>query len=183
MLDASDAKYVEQCFALAERALAAAEVPVGCVAVFDGEISGERVTHVVSGANRVNETKNATRHAEIECIDQLIAFCNANGVECTAGSHFWSRVVFYVTVEPCIMCARALRLLSIARVHLGCNNERFGGCGSVANVHDDLIITDRRLQCVASLDKERAVHLLKQFYAGHNPNAPQPKKKKQRTNQ
>lgn len=37
----------------------------------------------------------------------------------------------YVTVEPCVMCASALRQLGIRRVFFGCANDRFGGCGSV----------------------------------------------------
>jgi tRNA-specific adenosine deaminase 2 len=41
----------------------------------------------------------------------------------------------YVTVEPCIMCASALRQLEVKRVFFGCANQRFGGCGSVLNVH------------------------------------------------
>lgn len=39
--------------------------------------------------------------------------------------------VLYVTVEPCIMCASALRQLGIKEVFYGCQNDKFGGCGSV----------------------------------------------------
>ena len=42
------------------------KVPVGCVFVND---SGQVVAQ---GRNAVNVTKNATRHAEIECIDQIV---------------------------------------------------------------------------------------------------------------
>jgi tRNA-specific adenosine deaminase 2 len=41
----------------------------------------------------------------------------------------------YVTVEPCIMCASALRQLGIRNVYFGCANHRFGGCGSVLHVN------------------------------------------------
>lgn len=199
-VDDFDRQYGEMCFKLAEDALAVGEVPVGCVAVFDGVIRGSRVTHVVTGKNRVNETKNASRHAEIECIDQLVEFCTAKNVsaairdddggdgdqplddnaniDCAVNGRFWSRVTFYVTVEPCIMCARALRLLSVRRVLYGCNNERFGGCGSVFRVHCDEHIAGAPLNSAVALDRDRAIDLLKQFYAGENPNAPVPKKKK-----
>lgn len=43
----------------------------------------------------------------------------------------------YVTCEPCIMCAAALGKLNIKKVYFGCSNERFGGTGSVLNVHKD----------------------------------------------
>lgn len=42
----------------------------------------------------------------------------------------------YVTVEPCIMCASALRQLGIKEVFYGCDNDRFGGCGSVLGVNE-----------------------------------------------
>eukprot|EP00966_Prymnesium_polylepis_P211103 4888650-Prymnesium_polylepis.1 len=38
----------------------------------------------------------------------------------------------YVTVEPCIMCASALRHVGIRRVVFGCGNDKFGGCGARA---------------------------------------------------
>lgn len=41
-----------------------------------------------------------------------------------------------MTVEPCIMCASALRQLGIAEVFYGCGNDRFGGCGSVLGVNE-----------------------------------------------
>ena len=43
--------------------------------------------------------------------------------------------VLYVTVEPCIMCAFALRMAGITNVVFGCRNQRFGGCGSILDVH------------------------------------------------
>lgn len=47
-----------------------------------------------------------------------------------------SDTTLYVTVEPCIMCASALRQLGIKEVFYGCGNDRFGGCGSVLGVND-----------------------------------------------
>lgn len=41
----------------------------------------------------------------------------------------------FVTCEPCIMCAAALRDVGIKGVVFGCSNDRFGGCGSVLSVH------------------------------------------------
>ena len=45
-------------------------------------------------------------------------------------------ITLYVTVEPCIMCASALLQMGIKQVVYGCDNERFGGCGSVLAVND-----------------------------------------------
>ncbi|KAI1303133.1 tRNA-specific adenosine deaminase 2 [Halotydeus destructor] len=172
-----DQSYIELCFELAEEALKEGEVPVGCIAVYQGELNGHQVVRIVKGRNRVNETKNATRHAEIECIDQLVELYKENIVEANL-KEFWTKVKFYVTVEPCIMCARALRHLAIDSVFYGCSNERFGGCGSVLPVHNDPEISDQPLTCYPVMDKERAIELLRKFYDGENPNAPIPKKKK-----
>jgi len=43
----------------------------------------------------------------------------------------------YVTVEPCIMCASALRQLRIRAVYYGCSNDRFGGTGGVFSIHSE----------------------------------------------
>ncbi|KAL0058206.1 tRNA(adenine34) deaminase [Marasmius tenuissimus] len=52
--------------AQAEEALAAGEVPVGCVFVRNGKI-------IAKARNRTNELRNATMHAELEAIDQVLS--------------------------------------------------------------------------------------------------------------
>lgn len=47
------------------------------------------------------------------------------------------RCELYVTCEPCIMCAGALSLLGFHCVTFGCANDKFGGNGSVLDVHSD----------------------------------------------
>jgi tRNA-specific adenosine deaminase 2 len=80
------------------------------------------------GTNARNH--QATRHAELEAIDTLLA---AHGGDAAAAG--FARCELYVTCEPCIMCAAALSLLKLRRVVYGCANDRFGGCGSVLDVH------------------------------------------------
>lgn len=46
-------------------------------------------------------------------------------------------VVLYVTVEPCIMCAAAMRQVGIEKVIYGCANDRFGGTGGVQSIHSE----------------------------------------------
>lgn len=167
-------------FEQAQDALDAGEVPVGCVMIllrscdkneFDYEI-------LAKGRNRVNDCKNATRHAEMECIDSILNWSKENSVDL---SNVWTRVVVFVTVEPCIMCTRALRILGIGNVFYGCSNERFGGCSSVLSIHNDSLIEDPMINChPASLDKARAIHMLQSFYMGENPNAPEPKVKRKK---
>ncbi|KAB0379606.1 hypothetical protein FD755_007390, partial [Muntiacus reevesi] len=108
----------------AKDALDNTEVPVGCLMVYNNEVVGK-------GRNEVNQTKNATRHAEMVAIDQALDWCRRRG---KSPSDVFEHTVLYVTVEPCIMCAAALRLMRIPLVVYGCQNERFGGCGSVLDI-------------------------------------------------
>lgn len=52
----------------------------------------------------------ATRHAEMVVLDQLMDWCRQKSLDVKA---VCEKTVLYVTVEPCIMCAAALRLFSI----------------------------------------------------------------------
>jgi tRNA-specific adenosine deaminase 2 len=78
----------------------------------------------------------ATRHAELEAIDTILADPALTPPSLLAsGAYPLADTTLYVTVEPCIMCASALRQMGIKRVFYGCANERFGGCGSVLGVN------------------------------------------------
>ena len=39
------------------------------------------------------------------------------------------------------MCASALRQMGIKAVYFGCENDRFGGCGSVLGVNEKYILS------------------------------------------
>ncbi|KAB1275638.1 tRNA-specific adenosine deaminase 2 [Camelus dromedarius] len=153
----------------AREALENIEVPVGCLMVFNNEVVGK-------GRNEVNQTKNATRHAEMVAIDQALDWCRHSGKN---SSEVFEHTVLYVTVEPCIMCAAALRLIKIPLVVYGCQNERFGGCGSVLDIASaDLPNTGRPFRCIPGYRAEEAVEMLKTFYKQENPNAPKSKVRK-----
>jgi tRNA-specific adenosine deaminase 2 len=65
-------KWMDEALDLATEALEAGEVPVGCVFVYNGEV-------IAKGRNTVNETRNATRHAELNCLDKTAEWCMENG--------------------------------------------------------------------------------------------------------
>ncbi|XP_016517613.1 tRNA-specific adenosine deaminase 2 isoform X2 [Poecilia formosa] len=96
-------KWMSRAFEMAREALQSGEVPVGCLLVHGQEVVGK-------GRNEVNETKNATRHAEMVALDQLLDWCRRGNLDVRG---VCERTVLYVTVEPCVMCAAALRLMSI----------------------------------------------------------------------
>ncbi|KAJ3337057.1 tRNA(adenine34) deaminase [Gonapodya sp. JEL0774] len=166
----------------AEQALVEGEVPVGCVFVYDGKVIG-------AGRNRTNESLNATRHAEICAIDDILGTSpSAHHSTATNPStdapqpmvylpSIFEQCDLYVTVEPCIMCSSALRQLRVRRVFFGCWNDRFGGCGSVLNVHADPVGNDPPLQVEGGYSREDAILLLRKFYIKENTHAPNPKRK------
>ncbi|XP_052223107.1 tRNA-specific adenosine deaminase 2-like [Dreissena polymorpha] len=160
--------WMERSFEFAEDALRNKEVPVGCIIVYNNQL-------LATGRNEVNETKNATRHAEIVAIDQVFLWCNSQNRD---PNDVLRASTLYVTVEPCIMCTGALRTVGLGRVVYGCSNDRFGGCGSVLDVHsDDLDQLGPKFECTSGLMADRAVEILKQFYQGENTNAPDCKRK------
>lgn len=151
---------MRHCLQLANDALNHGEVPVGCIFLHHDEIIAE-------GRNNVNETRNATRHAERNCVDQVVEkYDNWKEIFC--------EIVVVVSVEPCIMCAGLLHSLNVPKIVYGCNNDRFGGCGSVMNV---LPFYDTVCDLTAGVLKDEAMSLLQMFYKGTNPNAPPSKVK------
>lgn len=151
----------------AEESLRAGEVPVGCLFIYNNEI-------IATGNNTVNETCNATRHAEINCIDQVLKFCKE---KCLQYETVFRNLDVVVTVEPCIMCISALLQLQVHSIIYGCANDRFGGCVSVLEVPK---FYDPKVIIQGNVKKEQAMKLLKDFYKGVNPNAPDSKVKRKK---
>ena len=81
----------------------------------------------------------ATRHAELEAIDDILSTPSLTPQADATSSYPYllKDTILYVTVEPCIMCASALRQLGIREVYYGCENGKFGGCGSVLGVNEE----------------------------------------------
>ncbi|KAL0487643.1 ADAT2 [Acrasis kona] len=150
---------------MAKEALSLGEVPVGCVLVHNDTIIGR-------GCNATVRTRDGTRHAEFEAFDQVLQSGHPPSIfrECQ----------LYVTVEPCIMCASALRLLQIESVFCGCMNDRFGGCGSVLPLHDCNVTEYRPYKCMKGTLEKEAIDILRHFYVQENPLAPQPLKKEKK---
>ncbi|KAI0276165.1 cytidine deaminase-like protein [Russula aff. rugulosa BPL654] len=170
-----DLSWMLQAMEMAEEALAASEVPIGCVFVRGGRA-------IARARNRTNELRNATRHAELEAIDAILADPSLTPPSLLAtGTYPLTDTTLYVTVEPCIMCASALRQMGIKRVFYGCANERFGGCGSVLGVNKSLAHPKHPpFDATDGYCREEAIIILRRFYITENTNAPTPRSKTNR---
>ena len=155
--------FMQKALDVAEQALREGETPVACVLVHHGEV-------VATGMNDTNRSLNGTRHAEFLAISVFLKSYTLDDFRDTD---------LYVTVEPCIMCASALRQYGIRAVYYGCGNERFGGNGSVLAIQSDPNI-DVGYPSYGGLYRAEAIMLLRRFYIQENDNAPNPRPKKDR---
>lgn len=71
-----------------------------------------------------------TRHAEFIAIAEVLQNYPKSILQSTD---------LYVTVEPCVMCASALKQYRIRCVYYGCANDRFGGTGGVLSLHSESV--------------------------------------------
>ncbi|MBQ4395104.1 MAG: phosphoglycerol geranylgeranyltransferase [Paludibacteraceae bacterium] len=107
---ADDEKYMRLALAEARKALAADEIPVGCVIVSQNQIIGR-------GHNLTETLSDVTAHAEIQAITAAAQ---------TLGGKYLTDATLYVTVEPCVMCAGAIGWAQIARIVYGASDPKRG---------------------------------------------------------
>lgn len=95
------------------------EVPVGVVLVKHGEV-------VARAHNRVEQTGDATAHAELLCLREAMERLGSRLTDCT----------LYVTLEPCAMCAGACVNAKLSRLVYGAFDEAAGCCGTKMDLTD-----------------------------------------------
>ena len=86
------------------------EVPIGAVIACNDQL-------IAKAHNQTERLQDVTAHAE------MIAITSAsNGL----GSKYLSECVLYVTLEPCLMCASAIRWAQVSRVVFGADDTKCG---------------------------------------------------------
>lgn len=113
-----DEHWMRVAMAMAEKAEAEGEVPVGAVLVKDGQ-------QIATGYNLSISKHDPCAHAEILCL-------RAAGQ--TVENYRLLDATLYVTLEPCAMCAGAMVHSRIARVVFGARDEKTGAAGTVLNL-------------------------------------------------
>ena len=127
----------------AERAALAGEVPVGAVLV------DEHGQLLARDHNRVEQLADVTAHAEI--------------LVCTAAAHalggkYLTRCTLYVTLEPCPMCAAALRWFQLGRLVWGASDPK----GGFLRFAPTVLHPKTRVE--ASVEAEASTALLRIFF-------------------
>jgi tRNA(adenine34) deaminase len=109
-MERSHEYFMKQALQEARQAFQEDEVPVGAVVVCNNQIIGK-------GYNQVEKLTDVTAHAE------MIALTAASHY---LGSKFLEECSIYVTIEPCLMCATALRWARIGKIIYGAPEPKTG---------------------------------------------------------
>lgn len=141
MLD--DEYFMRQALQEAHKAFDKGEVPVGAVVV-----SNQRI--IARAHNLTEMLTDVTAHAEMQAITAA-----AN----VMGGKYLTDCTLYVTVEPCPMCAGALRWAQISRVVYGAPDEKRGySCISSRLLHPKTTVTP-------GIMADDCANLMKLFFA------------------
>lgn len=131
----------------AQHAAELGEVPVGAVAVLDGQVIGR-------GYNAKESSNDPTAHAEIIALRQ-------------AAKHLenWRLidVTLYCTLEPCPMCAGAMLQARLSRLVYGAKDVRFGADGTVIDILSEAMF-NHQVTVSAGVLEEEAAALLQSFF-------------------
>lgn len=139
---------MREALALASRAAASGEVPVGAVVVLDGEIVGR-------GHNQPISSVDPTAHAEIVALRdaaQRVANYRLTGA------------TLYVTVEPCLMCVGALVHARVGTVVFGTPESKAGALESTQRAHEHPAL-NHRLTVVSGVLASDCRDLMREFFA------------------
>ena len=105
-----DERFMRLALNEAQKALAADEIPIGCVIVSQNQIIGR-------GHNLTETLADVTAHAEMQAITAAAE---------TLGGKYLPDATLYVTVEPCPMCAGAIGWAQISRIVYGAPDPKRG---------------------------------------------------------
>ncbi|TDI12298.1 MAG: tRNA adenosine(34) deaminase TadA [Acidobacteria bacterium] len=132
----------------AHKAAQEQEVPVGAVAVLDGEL-------VAREHNRSIQLHDPTGHAEILVLRQA-------GQKLS--NYRLQNLEIYVTLEPCAMCAGALLWARVQQLVFGARDEKAGAVFSKASLLSEGRF-NHTVQVVEGILAQPSRELLQEFFA------------------
>jgi tRNA(adenine34) deaminase len=139
---------MQRALALADRAAAAGEVPVGAVIVREGVELG-------AGWNAPIGSNDPTAHAEIVAL---------RAAATAAENYRIPGSTLYATMEPCPMCAGAIVQARVARVVYAARDQRWGAVESVFEILGSQRL-NHHVACRGGVLAEESERRLKQFFA------------------
>ena len=140
----SDEYFMNEALKQAQTALEQEEIPVGAVIV-----SNKRI--IARGHNMTQKLEDVTAHAE------MIALTSASNF---LGSKYLDECTMYVTLEPCLMCAAALKWAHLGKLVFGASDPKEG-----YQLLEKNVLHPKTELISGILDHECSV-LLKDFFKG-----------------
>jgi tRNA(adenine34) deaminase len=129
-----DIFYMKKALEQAQLAYEEDEVPIGAVVVCKNRIIGK-------GYNQTEKLRDVTAHAEMLAITAASATLNSKYLdECT----------LYITVEPCVMCAGAIKHTRLGKIVIGAMEPKMGFSNYLAegfNVKTELLSGVMEKEC------------------------------------
>ena len=147
MATANDIGFMSIALEEARRAQNDGEVPVGAVAVSDGQVVG-------AGHNGPIAMNDPTAHAEILAI---------RAAAITLNTYRLVDVTIYVTLEPCVMCVGAMINSRVARIVYGARDEKAGALGSVYDIGRDGRL-NHRIEVIAGVMEAECAAMMREFF-------------------
>lgn len=140
----------------AEMALGQNEVPVGAAIGYQDSI-------LAVAANRMEQGVDASAHAEMLVMRQAAK---------QLGNWRLKDCVLCVTLEPCTMCAGAIRLSRVATVIYGASDPRAGAFGSLYDLSQDSRL-GAPVRVIKGIEEERCSKVLKSFFTARRNQVPE----------
>jgi tRNA(adenine34) deaminase len=143
-----DAYFMRLALDEALKALERSDVPIGAIAVRNGEVIGR-------GYNARERDQDPTAHAEMTALREAAR---------VVGHWRLEGVTLYCTLEPCAMCAGAMVLARLPRLVYATTDPKAGAGGSVMNIlqHPQL---NHQVEVSSGLMAEEAADYLRAFFA------------------
>lgn len=138
----SDEYFMNEALKEAHKALAREEVPVGAIVVNQNRI-------IARAFNMTQQLHDVTAHAEMIAITAASNYLGAKYLpECT----------LYVSLEPCIMCAAAMKWAQLTRLVFGAADPKEG----FGRLNEQFL--HKKTEVLSGILEDEASMLLKEFF-------------------
>lgn len=136
-----DTYFMKKALEEAEEAFERGEIPVGAIVVSNNQI-------IARGHNLTELLNDVTAHAEMQAITAAANFLG--------GKYLWD-CTFYVTLEPCQMCAGALYWSQISKLVYAAADPKRGFRAIGGKLHP-------KTKILSGIMEKEAAELMKRFF-------------------
>lgn len=119
------------------------EVPIGCVIVSNKQV-------IAKGYNQTQRLNDATAHAEIIALTSAFNYLNSKILKDCA---------IYITIEPCAMCAGAIRWAQMGQLIYGAAEDK---CGY--SLYKPTMLHPKT-EVISGIEEGACAKLIKDFFA------------------